>query len=79
MRRAERLCKSAKYPQLHRFLSNFPPSTLRQGAIVRVSGHALSDRDIGKRMTFVAATGPADEALCSVEDLVIVEAANMGW
>lgn len=41
------------------------------------SGWALSDRPIGRRMTFVGDDG--DAALCSVEDLVLLQAAKFGW
>ena len=72
-----RLTKSPRFPQLHALGGVYPSPNLHEGQPVVVNGWALSDRPVGRKMTFIADTG--DAALCSVEDLVLNHAAKLGW
>jgi hypothetical protein len=72
-----RLTKSPRFPKLQPLAGVYPSTKLHEGQRVVVNGWALSDRPVGRKMTFVADAG--DAALCSVEDLVLCNAAKLGW
>ncbi|EDQ91465.1 uncharacterized protein MONBRDRAFT_31463 [Monosiga brevicollis MX1] len=74
LRRATRLCKHKEHESLHKHLSKLPDIALNLGETLVIHGQAMSDREVGRRMNFLY-----NHQACSVEDLVLLHAAERGW
>jgi Fanconi-associated nuclease 1 len=74
LRRALRLCQSPKFPELHQYRGRLPNPDLDQGEVIEMHGQALSDREVGRKMTFLY-----DKQPCSVEDFVLCHVQAQGW
>ncbi|EGD80506.1 hypothetical protein PTSG_01097 [Salpingoeca rosetta] len=74
LRRAARLCRSSKHPHLHRHAETHPPAQLHAGQRLVLYGRAMSDREPGRKMTFIH-----NDTLCSVEDFVLLKFAERNW
>ena len=74
LRRAWRLCRSERFPHLQAHAPSLPLAELDLGEVIVVHGQALSDREPGKRMTFLY-----QNQACSVEDLVLLHSQAEGW
>eukprot|EP00049_Salpingoeca_infusionum_P016505 m.338589 g.338589 ORF g.338589 m.338589 type:complete len:1178 (-) comp16086_c0_seq11:173-3706(-) len=74
-RRAARLVRSSKCPQFQPLQHLFPVPQLSSWPTVKCLGKTLELHQTGEKLTYLHET----QALCSVEDFVLLQAQECGW